>query len=159
MIIFKPNGLTKKEETELFSLLQEVKDPYSDAYITKDNIRLFIKENPDILFSCLKQGDKISFDANGMAVVIGYSDKAQRKYLKILTKDIETVSSLVKSLYWNIKEDLFCKVKNNNPLKDKLLKSGFRFIGGRGKEVLLVHNYVARPEPTRTYSKDRDEDE
>jgi hypothetical protein len=159
MIVFKDNGLSKKEEAQIFGLLQEVNDPYSDAYITKNNIRLFIRENFDVLKTCLKQGDKISFNEKGLAVVVGYSDKAPRKYLKLLIKDLEDAPGLVKKLYWHLKEDLFCKVKNNNPLKDVLLSNGFRFIGGRGKEVLLVHHYVARPAPTYTFSKDRDEDE
>lgn len=159
MVVFKNNGLSKNEETQIFGMLQELNDPFCDFYITKDNLRLFIKDNFDILKACLKKGDKLIFNDKGIAVVVGYSDKAPRKYVKILSKDLDNVPALVKSLYWNIKEDLFCKVKNNNPIKDTLMKSGFKFIGGRGKEVLLVHNYIARPEPTRTYSKDRDEDE
>jgi hypothetical protein len=158
MITYKDNGLSKKEESEIFSLLQEVKDPYSDGYITKDNIRLFIKDNVDVLIAALKHGDKIAFTSTGMAVVIGFSDKAPRKYLKILVKDLEEVPSLVKTLYWHVKEDIFCKVKNNNPLKDKLLRCGFSFVGGRGKETLLVHHYIERPEPRYTGMKDRDED-
>jgi hypothetical protein len=158
MFTYKDNGLSKKEESEIFSLLQDVKDPFCEGYITKDNIRLFIRDNFDILKSCLKQGDKIVFNKDGMVVVVGYSDKAPRKYMKVLVKDLDVVPGLVKTIYWHVKEDLFCKVKNNNPLKDKLLKCGFKFVGGRGKEVLLVHNYIARPEPQYTFSKDRDED-
>ena len=159
MITFKPNGLTKKEEAQIFAMFQEIKDPFCDCYITKNNIRLFIADNSDIFFSDLKKGDKIAFNENGFAAVIGFSDNSPRKYLKVLAKDVETATTLVKNLYWHIKADLFYKVKANNPLKDKLLKSGFSFIGERGKEVLLVHHYVARPEPNYTFIKDRDEDE
>ena len=135
MVIFKDNGLSKKEESDIWSLLQEVKDTYSDAYITKENIRLFIKDNVDILFSCLKKGDKISFTADGIAVVVGFSDNAPRKYLKILVKDLEEVNTLVKSLFWNVKEDIYCKVKNNNPLKDKLLRCGLELNASIAKIV------------------------
>jgi hypothetical protein len=159
MIQFKGNGLSKKEANQIFSLLQEVKDPFCDAFITKQNLRLMIQDNFEVFKSCLKLGDKIAFDADGLAAVIGYSDNAPRKYLKILVKDLEHVPALVKTLYWNVKTDIFVKVKNNNPLKDMLLRNGFNFIGGRGKEVLLVHNYIARPTPQYTFSKDRDEDE
>ena len=158
MITFKDCGLSKKEEAELFSFLQTVNDSFSDFYVTKNNLRLHIKENVDMFFADLKKGDKIAFNETGVAVVIGYSDSANRKYLKILVKDPNDVANLVKTLYWHIKTDLFCKVKNNNPLKDKLLKCGFHFIGERGKEVLLVHNYVDRPAPNYTFVKDRDED-
>jgi hypothetical protein len=159
MITFKSNGLSKKEEAQIFGLFQEANDPFGDFYVTKNNLRLFIKENIDVFFSGLKQGDKIAFDINGLAAVIGFSDKSPRKYLKILSKDLELVPSLVKTLYWHVKTDLFCKVKGNNPLKDVLLHCGFSFIGERGKEVLLVHHYVARPAPNYTFVKDRDEDE
>ena len=158
MITFKSNGLSKKEEAVLFALFQEANDIFSDFYVTKNNMRLFIKDNVDVFFTGLKQGDKIAFNENGLATVIGYSDKSPRKYLKILSKDIENVPSLVKTLYWHVKTDLFCKVKNNNPLKDKLLRCGFSFIGERGKEVLLVHHYVERPTPNYTFNKDKDED-
>jgi len=159
MILFKGNGLSQKEEAEIWGFLQNVKDPFQDAYLTKENIRLFIKDNPKIFFSCLKLGDKIAFNEKGLATVIGYSDKAPRKYLKILVNNIDDVDGLIKTLYWHVKDDLFCKLKSNNPLKDKLLRSGFNFIGSRGREVLLVHKYIARPEPKYTFSKDRDEDE
>jgi hypothetical protein len=158
MIVYKENGLSKKEEAQIYSLLTEVSDVYGDAYITRQNLRLYIRENFDLLKTCLKQGDKIAMDEKSIAVVIGFSDKSPRKYLKILVQDLEDVPALVKTIYWHIKEDLFCKLKNNNPLKDKLLKCGFNFIGGRGKEVLLVHKYIARPTPQYTFSKDRDED-
>jgi hypothetical protein len=157
MITYKSNGLSKKEAQIIYSLLQDVKDIYSDGYITRENIRLFIKDNIDVFLNCLKQGDKVAFTETGLVTVIGFSDKAPRKYMKVLVKDLDEVPDLVKSLFWHIKEDIFCKVKNNNPLKDKLLKSGFLFVGGRGREVLLVHRYVARPSTEHTFLKDRDE--
>lgn len=159
MIIFKNAGLSKKEESQIYSILNTVNDAYCDAYVTKDNIRLFIKDNPKVFFNSLNKGDKISYSDKGFAAVIGYSDKASRKYLKILTSDVNEVASLVKSLYWNVKCDIFCKIKNNNPIKDKLLKCGFYFIGERGKEVLLVHKYIERPTPNYTFVKDKDEED
>ena len=159
MIVFKSNGLSSKEEAQIFGLIDEVTDPYQDAYLTKENLRLLIKENIPTFFKSLKQGNKIAFNELGLATVTGYDDKAPRKYMKVLVKNLEAVPGLVKAIYWHIKEDLFCKVKNNNPLKDILLRNGFRFVGGRGKETLLVHKYIARPAPQYTFSKDRDEDE
>jgi len=158
MITFKNAGLSKKEESHIFAILNTVNDPFCDCYITKDNIRLFIRDNPKAFFNGLNQGDKIAISEHGFAAVIGYSDKADRKYLKLLTSDIDEATALVKSLYWNVKCDIFCKIKANNPLKDKLLKCGFYFIGERGKEVLLVHKYIDRPTPNYTFVKDRDED-
>jgi hypothetical protein len=137
MIEFK-TGLSKKEKSEISFLISETTDTYGDFYITKNNLRLFIKDNLDVFFDCIKKGDKIAFDKEGIAVITGFSDKMPRKYLKILAKDINHVPSLLKVVFWNIKEDLYIKVKKNNPLKDILTKNGFKFKGGRGREILLV---------------------
>lgn len=137
MITFK-TGLSKKERMELASLISEFTDIYSDFYITKNNLRLFIKENITILFECLQKGDKVAYSEDGVAIVTGFSDKMNRKYLKILAKTNDDVEKLVKIVTWNLDCDLFIKIKKNNPQKGILLKLGFKFLGGRGKEILLM---------------------
>lgn len=137
MIIFK-TGLSKKERMELTSLISEFTDVYSDFYITKNNLRLFIKENITVLFECLQKGDKVAYSEDGVAIVTGFSDKMNRKYLKILAKTNDDVEKLIKIMIWNLDCDLFIKIKKNNPQKGILLKLGFKFLGGRGKEILLM---------------------
>ena len=159
MNVFKENGLSKKEEQQIFSLLNDVTDVFQDAYITKNNLRLMLRENFDIFNSDLKKGNKIIFNENGLVAVVGFSDSAPRKYLKVLVKDLVYVPSLLKKMYWHLKTDVFAKVKENNPLKNVLMKNGFRFLGSRGKEVLLVHQYTPRPEPQYRFVKDQDEEE
>lgn len=169
MITFK-SGLGKKETPQIQSVIVDLVDTYGDFYITKNNLRLMIKDNFDVLCDCLKKGDKIAFDENGVAIVTGYSDNSPRKYLKILTKDLKHVEPLLQVLFWNLKEkEVYIKLKNTNPLKDLLLSkhckrengrlvfSGFEFVGGRGKETLLRYVAVERSEPTRHFSKDKDE--
>jgi hypothetical protein len=154
MIQFKGSGLSKNEASEVRSIISDLKDIYNDCYITRNNLRLFVADNFDILLEGLKKGDKIAWDTTGIAIIVGYSDKSPRKYLKILTKEIKDVEPLLKILFWNSKEkEIYIKLKNNNPLKDLLLSkpckkengrliySGFEFVGGRGKETLL--RYVA----------------
>ena len=140
MINYK-TGYSKKEKSEISGLLMDLTDVYSDFYVTKNNLRLFIKDNPDILFDSLKQGDYISYDNKGMALVVGFSDGAKRKYLKVLTEKPEDVEKYLKVILWNTKIDLYCKIKKNNPVKGILLKNGFQFFGGRGIEVLLKRVY------------------
>lgn len=137
MILFKSH-LSKKEKTKINSLLYEITDLYADFYITKNNLRLFVKDNVNILFDDLKKGDKIAFDNKGIAIVTGFADKVNRKYIKILCEDSAHAINYIKVIDWNLKCDLYIKIKKNNPLKDELLKQGFRFKGGRGKEILLV---------------------
>jgi len=155
MIQVKQN-LNKKEKEVVWSLLQDLPDIYKDFYITKNNLRLFIRENLDLLYDCLKKGDRIAFDENlGMILIYGFSDKSPRKYVKILTKDDESASHLLKILAWNIKEDLYAKVKKTNPLKRTLERNGFRFSADRGKEILLKRTYI----PTRPIRQKKEYEE
>lgn len=170
MLQFK-TGLAKKEISEVQSIIVDLVDTYGDFYITKNNLRLFIKDNFDLMLDGLKKGDKIAFDQNGVALVTGYSDNSPRKYLKILTKDLKHVDALLKIVFWNLKEkEVYIKLKNNNPMlnlllskpckkdKGRLIYSGFEFVGGRGKETLLRHLAVERSEPAhQNFSKDKDE--
>ena len=137
MIQFK-TGLSKKEKIQLNFLVAELTDVYGDFYITKNNLRLFIRENINVLFDCIKKGDKILFDENGLALVTGFSDNMPRKYLKILARTPEDSEKYLKVVTWNLKCDLYIKIKKDNPLKNILVKNGFKFLGGRGKEVLLM---------------------
>ena len=135
--------LTKKEESNLKILLDEMTDIYGDFYITRNNLRLFIKENVDLLYKCLKKGDKIAFDENvGIIFATGWSDKAKRKYLKILPRDAESADRLLKIFLWHVNCDIYAKVKKNNPVKRALQKNNFKFIGDRGREILLYRKYV-----------------
>lgn len=133
--------LKKKEEFKIICLLQELVDSYRDFYLTKNNLRVFIQDNPYTLFKGLKRGDWIAFNEDGIAVVTGYSDKSNRKYLKILAKDNKTADGLIKVLSWNIKQTLFVKIKINNPIKQVLFNNRFRFFRSRGKEILLIRQY------------------
>ena len=72
MIQVKQN-LNKKEKEIIWSLLQELSDVYKDFYITKNNLRLFIRENLDLLYDCLKKGDRIAFDEN-LGIILIYDD-------------------------------------------------------------------------------------
>lgn len=146
MITYK-NKLSKKEYSEILTSLEDLTDLFGDFYITKENFRYAIKDNPEMLIEYLNKGDKIAFCENGLALVLGYSDNAPRKYLKILAKDDKTVLDLLKVLFWNVKDEIYIKIKKNNPIRKIIekLKSGdkknpnlFSFVGSRGKEILFV---------------------
>ncbi len=134
--------ISKKEQDIINSILEEYIDEYRDFYITQSNFRLFIKENKELLFDSLNKGDKIVFDEEaGIAYVTGWSDKVERKYLKLLVKDLESADKLLNVLFWNIKEDLYIKIKKTNPILSVLQKHDFIFRGNRGREILLLRKY------------------
>lgn len=129
--------LTESEKVELKAIIEKLDDLYADFYITKNNLRLFIKENLTVLFEELDKGDKIVYNDKGVIVINGFSDSHPRKYIKILSGDLKITNELLKVLFWNIKMDLFIKIKKNNPIREVLEVNGFRFLAGRGKEILM----------------------
>ena len=139
MIKIKNSKLNKKEEKILLNVLSELKDSYLDFYITHSNIRLFIKENPEIILKDLEKGDYIIYDTEekGILFVLGYSDKFPRKYIKLLTKNNSIAGEMLVVLLDNIKEDLYVKINKRNPLIPTLQMFDFEFKAGRGKEILL----------------------
>lgn len=134
--------LSKKDEKIVNSILGDIYDVYGDFYITKSNTRIYLKENIEILYKCLHKGDKIIFDDEGIAIVVGWSDKSPRKYLKLLSKNDQTTDKLIKNINWNISEELFCKIKKTNPLKNILLRNNWKFFADRGKEILLKRETI-----------------
>lgn len=132
--------LSKKDREKVEEILGNIPDIFGDFYITKDNIRLFLRDNQHLLFSGLSKGDRIVFSDTAIAFITGFSDKAKRKYIKLLYKEPKDVSDLLKVVGWNLNIPLYCKIKKNNPVQDVLKEVGFRFQGSRGKEILLKRN-------------------
>jgi hypothetical protein len=147
--------LSRKDKEELGILINELSDNYREFYITKDRVRLFIKDNLDLFFSYLKKGDKIIFNDEGIVFITGWSDKAKRKYVRVLTNSLETADKLLKITHWNIHTDLYCKVGKTNPLIQVLEKNKFKFKGDRGSEILLYRKYRGAKNVTNYY-KDED---
>ena len=122
-------------------MVQELHDYFGDFYLTKNNLRLFIKENISLLFEGLKAGDKICYSKDSIIIVTGFSDKNNRKYIKLLNKNEAAASDLLTMLAWNLKVDLWAKLKVRNPLVKILQENGFNYFAPRGKECLLVRKY------------------
>lgn len=148
-------GLNKKEVAQVKYILSEVIDLYGDFYITKDNVRIALRDNPEVLFDYLQKGDRLAYEVDGekgIALVTGWSDKANRKYVKVLTKDMDLANALLKVINWQVKIDLYAKVKKNNPIAKVFQRNGYKFMGDRGSEILLKRTYIPRPE--KKYEKD-----
>jgi len=146
MIKYKTN-LTEKEKQEVISALENLSDIYRDFYLTKNNCRLFFKENKELLLDSIKKGDKIVYSEEGLLIVNGFSDNANRKYLKILAKDLSITKNLLNVLLWNLNNiDLYIKIKKNNPIVELLQNQGFVWLGNRGAEVLYIKKSVIKGE-------------
>jgi len=133
--------LSSTQKSTIKGILDSLLDLFGDGFITKNRIRYFIKENADLFFTCLEHGDKIKYNENCIVAIIGYSDNAPRKYLKILYKNIEDSKLPLQDIFKEVKEDIYVKVKKNNPIVEILKKESFIFLGNRGKEILFIKKY------------------
>lgn len=144
--------LSKKDEKIVSLILNDIYDTYGDFYITKSNTRIYLKENISVLFKSLNNGDKTLFNEDGIAIITGWSDRAPRKYMKLLAKDEKVADKLVKNINWQISEELYCKIKKVNPLKNILLRNRWKFLGDRGKEILLKREAIELNKKENTYA-------
>ena len=122
----------------IYKILNETPDIYGDFYFTKDNIRYYIHENLNMFFDGIKKGDKIFTNETTIVSIIGYSDNATRKYIKILTSDINLNIDFLKTILDNTTDIIYAKYKKNNPITAVLLKNRFEVVALRGKEILLI---------------------
>lgn len=149
--------ITSKDLTKFIYYCQ-TRDSFSDFYITKNNKRLFLTDinvAKMVFTDCLKHGEKcfIKEDKNeikALFLILGYKDKFERKYIKVLAKDKKDFEDLFSYLQWQNFKNLFIKVKTSNKNFVKydekikrykpsyiLRKNGFEIIAVRDNEVLL----------------------
>ena len=137
--------LSKSDKKRVQSIIFEIPDYFGDFYLTQNNLRLSIKDNLQSLYKLLKAGDFILFDEGVIGVIIGYSEHAPRKYVKILAQDEKAIDMLAKNINWNFSEELYCKIKENNLVKKVLLRNRWKYFGNRGKEILLKREAIELP--------------
>lgn len=131
--------LTKTEQDKVKNILLNLTDLYAEFYLTISNLRVFIKENLDLLFDKLDEGDKITYNDRGILIINGFADNRDRKYIKLIYEDLKVANSLLEKLE-DINIEVFIKIKRNNPLKTILEKNGFKLLKNRGKEILMIKN-------------------
>lgn len=147
MLRFK-SRLIKKEKINITSFINETSDPYGEFYLTSSNMRLYIAQNIDLLFSNLKKGDKIIYNENSIAILDGFSDNYKRHYIKFLSKNPSDIDNLLKNITWNLSCDIWAKIKKNNPLLEVLKNNEFNFFADRGRECLIYR-------PVKIIKKDK----
>lgn len=152
MLIIKQH-LNKQEKLNLKILIDEISDVYGEFYLTKNKLRLFIKENLNLLFNTVKKGDKLICGEQGIAIITGFAEKEieiidlegknkkipSRKYIILLAKDERNANRLLKFIDFHFRKyDLYAKLKRVNPIVKVFYDNYYNFAGGRGKELLLV---------------------
>ncbi len=167
-------SLKSSDKSAFICFCIQNRDSNSDFYVTRNNKRLFLnnmKVAKSVFNDCLKHGDKcfIKEENNeivAVLLIIGYKDKMDRKYVKMLSKNQDDCRDLFRCLQWQRLNNLFIKSRKNNiqfvkydeRLKENKYtkgykpsyfarKLGFRIIVVRDKEILL------KKEEYRNYKK------
>lgn len=168
--------IRKLSSRDYYNFIQfcQVKDKFSDFYIFQGERRVYLDnlEVADKVFrDCLIRGDKCFVSEEngiikGLLLVIGYSSKSDKKYLKVLYKDNKTLRDLFKILHWNFKSELFVSLSKGNPLvndyqrlfyKDAGVKKFyFTFQGLKNNEVQLKYTPDKRQVNYQFFRKEED---
>lgn len=130
--------LGKSNNIDVYEFIKRVNDRYQDFYITIDKQRRFLNDW-DLIDKILKTQELYgSFDKQLNGILMIYREKGFRNYVKILAENREVENRLIKFFFWNCAgQDLFLKLKKQNPLSKFMQHFGFVFSGDRGLEVLL----------------------
>lgn len=151
------------------------KDLYSDFYITHNNERKFLNNfeiAKQTFNNCFKHNDKAYIYKDngiikGIILILGYSDKAERKYIKLLAFDKKISEQLIRYLVWHVDSEVFIKIKKNNPIVNILNQReftfntfrnfGFKFAGLRDKEILFKYTLDPNKHTHQIFIKPDDE--
>jgi hypothetical protein len=145
--------LKRKHTYDVYEFLNRTYDRYQEFYVTFDKERKYLRSNLKLITKMLKHQEIYALrnkTIDGLLMI--YRTKGFRPYIKLLAKDHKSYQSLLQYIDWTFyKEELFLKLKSNNPLVKEFLdkivekdkptqyksKSNFIFIGLRGNELLL----------------------
>jgi hypothetical protein len=157
----------QRTDLQNFIYFCQKRDP--DFYITQNNKRLFLSDievAKKVFNNCLKYSDKCFIkesnnEINAILLIIGYKEKFERKYIKLLISSKDDCRDLFQYLQWQNLKNLFIKSRKNNvnfvKYDEKLRiykpsyfarKTGFKIIAVREKEILLK-----KEEYKREYNK------
>lgn len=127
-----------KKSIDVYETINRIKDVYQDFYVTINKARVFLN-NWHIIKKILNTQEVYALSTEDIkGLLILYREKGFRPYVKILAEDSDSQRDLIKFLIWNFSnEDLFIKLKKNNPLSRIIQRYGFIFQGDRGQEILL----------------------
>ena len=130
--------LNYKQFMNILEFISRTQDKYREFYITKIKDRIYI-DNSNIIKRIIKSQEIYGlFDVNLKGLIMIYKEKGYRSYLKILSENIEIAKNLIKYIIWNFSnQDLYIKLKKENPLIKIMQQYGWNYRGNRDQEVLL----------------------
>jgi len=140
MQVQKVNVRNEMQRLEIMDYLSTRFD--YDFYVTENNERMYITEYSNLL-KLFKNSDSIyiyedGIDIRGLVLVWrSYGGGKKRRYVKIHAENSNIATKLLTVLTWNSNTDLFVKIRKDSKYLQSFKSKGFRFVGGRGIQLLL----------------------
>lgn len=135
---------------DVCELLDTVRND-NDLFITKNNQRIFLKSDKNLLSKILQKHLTFGMYENGLqGIVLLYKEKGFRPYLKISAITTKVMNQLIKFIVWNYGHiDLYIKIKKDHIITKIANRFGFVSVGDRGLEVLLYRQKTRKREMER----------
>jgi hypothetical protein len=158
---FYPN-----KKTNYQSLLDFITADFDfDFYYTHDNSRIYISDIPTLkrylkacrnIYVLQDCGDYLGLAMLWKSVGGG----KQRYYIKVKAKTTNIAKNVITVLLWNTHQEVYAKVRKDNKFLQTFRNKGFRFLGGRGIQILMMYKPKKEvPHVPRDYFNDtRDAD-
>lgn len=141
---------------EIFKFVKTYQD--KDFYLTSENRRmsidtfdLFLRLLNECQWAFVKHND--DEDVVGLIVVWkSLGANVSRYYVKTVATCHKDVEHLLTQLNWTVPNELFTKISTTSKILPVFQSKGFKFLGGRGDQVLLRRNktegYMCRSKDT-----------
>ena len=141
--MIEPLILNKK--TPLFFLSDYITSNIDyDFYYTHDNARIYITDVLSLKRLLKASSHVYTLEEKGEYVGIILLWKSigggkKRYYIKVKANTPEIAKQLLTVLIWNIKKEVYVKIRKDNKFLSVLRNKGFKFLGGRGIQILLSY--------------------
>ena len=141
--MIEPFRITKK--TSLAELLTFITTDFDyDFYYTHDNSRIYISDVYSLKRLIKASTHVYVLEENGNYVGIILLWKSigggkERYYIKVKATTPEIAKQLLTVLVWNTKKEVHAKIRKDNKFLSVFRNKGFKFLGGRGIQILLSY--------------------
>ena len=136
--------LSKKDQVS--GLVEFLKHSYSpDFYFTKNNQRIYI-ETEKHLRQLVKECKEIWISDEGAGITgiivlwTASGGNIKRNYVKMAAKNGIAADKLLTVLLWNYNKETFIKINKKSTFLRLFYQKGYKFLSGRGKQLLLKRN-------------------
>ena len=140
-MITKLNPSDKKKHDGILDFITNNFD--ADFYMTHENKRVYITEHYQLKILFAESQDIYVLEENsdylGIALIwVSTGGEKKRYYIKINALNKSVADGLLTQILWDYAEkELFVKIKKNNKFLSTFYRKNFKFLGGRGSQILL----------------------